>query len=824
MSQADVSVVSELLLKRDRWTADLQSAKAEYTQFTNELAAKEIKIQVWGEDHITQQVEEIIRDLSTREVVIPVRFEQVGGMPQVGSFAAAEAASVGRRGSFNLAEELAAAEGVNAVGGPVGPESLKQQYTQFLARQATMPPVEPYEINEFSGGGAFALAATGGAVGATAVNRGMGMSQIEWAERRVPTMADIESASDEADAAAGGSAAMERSTPGESRGGGMRGLRLFMAAHIAMRGTEAAYNSYETSHDLYELAAGKDEGTLEGLKRSLADTKKQRSGFSGLTGIGEDALAWAMRGTEDSNAPWYQKAIGHGSPIALGMELFGFKSTDLQGTGAQEKDLEESIKAEEQRQRQVTFSNRARDLSESFDTRLSKAQEEVSVQKMPDGLTKNMAEIHLRTKEMIDGFDKEAKMLEEAAAKITNINEKKNLLATAAEDRAKGKTFAQQIEAEEDARAIVRDNERKHREFVAERSRQESFTAQMTSMTAANDSLQQRLGGDDLGAARTEIEGKRQSERDQAIARYHAAAGRITGPELEMELQQIDRRASLQDRVAERTENVKIERLQDDISNAGIVSGYARRQQEIAQRAKVEAEMDPAHSDLYERRASAQEKELEGHHERSLTEMRDRTQETWLRASGRTDLANTLALDNRMKEELAQNEGDPEEQKAIREKYAALKAEQNMPHFSETSMRSIYGGVLKSSLLSGFTPKNIPGIGPAPGGAPVAAGDNPGGIPADPWGNGGSANPVHPQADYGGHHYHKFHGQWFDEHHNQASAQISKMLAQNTAKQDAAQGGKGQDANAADAWKPVTDKWDQLADKLLNGPSIFVAG
>ena len=212
-SSADVEVVAAITLRREQLRAQLQESTGEIRQWAQDLRQLPIELPVRMDlTNVRADIAQLRAEVAANPLVIPV---QMGGMP--GGMMVA--------GPGGMASPAAAAEAASYFGN-------RGLFAQYLARTARGPAGSfgAYEVNEFSGGGAFNLAPA-----------------VESAPRftaraMLPNSAFFDTAIDEAAADANAKAMAGRDerikAAREGGSGGMGGLRAFMVAHMAIRSIE----------------------------------------------------------------------------------------------------------------------------------------------------------------------------------------------------------------------------------------------------------------------------------------------------------------------------------------------------------------------------------------------------------------------------------------------------------------------------------------------------------------------------------------------------------------------------------------------------------
>ncbi len=140
----DIIVAAKLTLARDSWSNELQSAKTDLERFKQDAAQMELRVRAVIDDQITPALARIRAEAAANPIRIPVILDG-GGMAGGG----------GGDWRQGFAQIRSGFEGVGSGSGAVAAD-----YPRYLARTATRANgggVEPYEVNEFSGGGEFML-------------------------------------------------------------------------------------------------------------------------------------------------------------------------------------------------------------------------------------------------------------------------------------------------------------------------------------------------------------------------------------------------------------------------------------------------------------------------------------------------------------------------------------------------------------------------------------------------------------------------------------------------------------------------------------------
>lgn len=727
MAESEVPIVSRLKLERSQFAQELQQAKADVAQFANDAKSNVVEIPVRMRDEFSTPLRAMLQSFAGTELVIPVRYAMAG-------------------------------DPAGVMGGAGG----------WGGRMSTLMPGGGGDA-VYGGGGAAAMGYGGAGRIYNTVNQTYNtINQAEAAAeeslspyRYVPSFPIFAEAADELEAKARGTAASAAAAtlPGATRGrGGMRGMRLFMAAHFAIHGAEAVYGSYQQRYGDYDNQSNDPDKNAEASIRAI---EKMRSGVGGLTGVARDVFASAF-----SDSSFASFLRGGNDPRGI-TAITGYRKSDFDDEAAIrqiEKSRDDARKSEEQ----ARIQSRASDMATGLERRVGDVRETLNIAMQPEGIQKHLAEIHKQTQLMAEGFDKEAKLLEEAADKLKGTNPtRQKLLDRAAAARSQGASIASDVERFESDAA-------RHEDFIERQAREGTMQSHLGALSLQNDAAEAELRGDTLGASRARIMARHDQAIQEATNAYHLAHGKITEVDYERQRAGIDRQERLDMDLAEKGERARVARLRDETDELGIVSPFARAMKRVQDEAARAEDADPAHADAYRARAAAQQTDLNRKHDADLQRMRDQTQELNLRTARQEHTADVIGLNNRMTAELKEAEGDPAAQQAIRDKYRAqanaMQQQLTHPTFHTESMRNIYSGVLMAALQD---------------------------------------DPKHTQ------------GRDAQRAQNGLNSLLANIDRADERAQRQSQGpGTGTaHANEGDAWK----KWSDLADRISNGPQVLTA-
>lgn len=231
--------------------------------------------------------------------------------------------------------------------------------------------------------------------------------------------------------------------------------------------------------------------------------------------------------------------------------------------------------------------------------------------------------------------------------------------------------------------------------------------------TAKNDIERLKLQGDTLGAARETIYESAKSQTNAAITKY--GRGELDESQLAGTLANIKEAQGLGEQQIEKNEVLRDRQLQNELNESSIVSPYARRKQALADQTDIEEMRDPSHSSYLRQIQQEKSKQMDRDHDRQVADIQGQAKEIDLRSSGKGGLADVFAMQRHMKDELAENEGDPSMQAAIRDKYlsqakAAEKQLQDPTHISFgsptqmllQSQQAIFDGIGAQKAVQGF--------------------------------------------------------------------------------------------------------------------------
>jgi len=274
----DILVAARLSLARDSWSSELQGAKSDLERFKTDASQMELRVRAVIDDQITPALERIRAEAAANPIRIPVILD-AGSMSGGGG---------GGGGLLNRSSGrypiLPATDIADIFGIEMGdPSSLHQDYRQHLARTANRPAgVTPYEMNEFSGTGEFALKPLAS------------LPAAEAALAETPASAatsGLASAENAAVAASGG-------RRGGFRTGGMAGRMMMMELarlpieHLAQQ--NAAWQKVSDTN-----ISGTSAQSTQAM---IAAMQAQASGIGAVTGGFFGDPAQAARGLEEGQA------------------------------------------------------------------------------------------------------------------------------------------------------------------------------------------------------------------------------------------------------------------------------------------------------------------------------------------------------------------------------------------------------------------------------------------------------------------------------------------------------------------------------------------